>query len=98
MKTLRFNNMALGAVLGLLTPALILVGINVYNFPELELGQFLRATWRLHTLGTWLLPSLLFNLPVFFLFINTNRLYAARGVILSTILYGLFIVFLFFLK
>ena len=97
MKKDRWNNIPLGLVLGLITPMIFLVGINVFNFPQMSLGLFLSTAWKFHTLGTWLLPALLFNLPVFYLFVNFNRLYSARGVVASTILYGLFIIFLFFL-
>lgn len=98
MKQRFWNSIPLGLVLGLITPLVILLGINVFNFPQMSFGQFLGSAYQLHTLGTWLLPALLFNLAVFFLFINFNKLYSARGVVFATITYGLFIVFLFFLS
>ena len=81
MRKGKWNNVPLGMLLGLLMPLLILVGINVFNFPQMSLGEFFQTAWNFRTLGIWLLPGLVFNLPIFFLFMNFNNLYSARGII-----------------
>lgn len=90
------NNLPLGMLLGLVSPFIVLFGINVYSFPEMSFGLFLKTAWEVKTLDQWLVMSLLFNLAVFFLFVNINRLYSARGVVISTFLFVPVIIYLYF--
>ncbi|MBR9860470.1 hypothetical protein GYB22_06915 [bacterium] len=77
-------------------PIIVLFGINQFKFAELGFGEFMSNSWAFETLSTWLKPAVLFNLLPFLLFINTNRLKSAQGIVFGTIIYGLFIVYLMF--
>ena len=91
----KYNNFWLGTTLGLLTPLICLFGywLNSYSF----MG-FFPAFPRYLMLGKVLAPvlslCLIPNLGLFFLFLNSERYKTARGFILSTILYGFFIMYL----
>jgi hypothetical protein len=69
-------------------------GINQFQFPEMSFSEFIHYGWKYASFGTWLRLSVVLNVLPFILFINSNRLKSAQGVIFGTILYGLFIVYL----
>jgi len=80
----RFNTIATGLIPGLLLPVLSLFGtwLAKYNggfFEFLVQFQQLRILPKLLSLAT--IP----NLILFFLFIWTNRMFSARGVIFATL-------------
>ncbi|MBN2891202.1 MAG: hypothetical protein JXL97_04975 [Bacteroidales bacterium] len=94
------NSMVVGLIPGLIVPLLTsflfyasqdMYGVQTY-------GGFLRYAISYGVVSQVLSVSLLGNLGVFFLFIWTNRNKSARGVILATFIYGLFIlIYKFFL-
>ena len=84
----------LGFILGLLAPVIGLFGINQFQFPQLSFIEFIRNANEFQTLGTWLKPSILLNLLVFFLFLNQNRIKGAQGVVFATIVYAAYIAYL----
>lgn len=83
----------MGFLVGLIGPLIILFGINVYQFPDIGFITFLKTGFVTATLAPWLKLAALFNLAPFFLFINTNRLKTAQGIIFSTFIYGFVIVY-----
>ena len=92
----KWNTSWLGLVIGLLTPLIILLGMNVFKFAELGFGEFLVNAFEQRILATWLKIAVLINLAPFFLALNTNRYKLARAILMATILYGLFIIYLSF--
>lgn len=91
----KYNKFWLGVSLGLLAPFLCLFGywLNSYSFMGF-FPAFPRYLMLGKVFGAVLSLCLIPNLGLFFLFINTERYKTARGFILSTILYGFFIMYL----
>jgi hypothetical protein len=80
-------------LVGILGPLVILYGVNVYNFEHLNYLLFLKTGFLTGSLNPFLKIAALFNLAPFFLFLNMNRIRTAQGIVFSTILVGLFIVY-----
>lgn len=88
-----------GLVVGLLVPLLISVLIYKFRFASAsDFTSFLKALMAVESLGKLLSLSVMPNLLFFFLGIWSNRLYAARGVLIATVLYGLLAVVLFLIR
>lgn len=96
MKRFIPNNIVLGMVIGILAPMVILLGMNVFKFSELNFIDFLVNAYKQRIITPWLKIAVLFNLVFFFLALNNNRYRVAQGVVFSTILYGIFIIYLSF--
>ncbi|GAO31820.1 hypothetical protein [Geofilum rubicundum] len=88
-----------GLVVGLLVPLLISVLIYKFRFASAgDFTSFLKALMAVESLGKLLSLSVMPNLLFFFLGIWSNRLYAARGVLIATVLYGMLAVVLFLIR
>ena len=92
----KWDNRWVGLVFGLFFPVLILYGVNINNFPDLSFSEFLKQNIEFRTIGTWLRPAVLFNLAPFMLFMNTQRMKIAQGVVFATIFFAMIIVYLMF--
>ncbi len=92
----RLNHRLLGLAFGLIGPVVILFGINVFSFPSLDFGTFLKNAYEIQMMSTWLKPAVLFNLAPFMLFINLERYRTAQGIVFATIIYGLVIAYFTF--
>lgn len=91
------DKLILGIALGLLGPLLALLGFYVVKFGTIPLMEFMETAIDKGMLSPLLSLCAIVNLGLFYLLLQTNRLYAARGVILSTIVIGFVIVVLKFL-
>ncbi|MDP4260963.1 MAG: hypothetical protein Q8941_00415 [Bacteroidota bacterium] len=84
------DNLKLGLVLGLVGPILGLVVIYFIKYSTFSFGDFLSTffnTGRLITsIGSL---SLLANVILFTIYINTNRDFTARGIFIITLIYGI---------
>jgi len=83
------NKQIIGLITGLLLP--IIFGFLLFEGRydgDLGFGEFLYSLFRLHSLGKLISISVLPNLLVFFLAIRTERLLAARGIVLATVLWA----------
>jgi len=87
------NTRILGFIIGLVTPLVILYGVNIYNFPNLTFSTFLKTGFQTALLSPYLKIGALFNLAPFFLFININKLKTCQGIVFATIFIGCFIVY-----
>ncbi|WP_234408808.1 hypothetical protein [Marinilabilia salmonicolor] len=65
---------------------------------DLEFWEFVKTMFLLQSLGKLVSVSVLPNLLIFFLAIWTERLLAARGIVIATLLYTLATVILYFLR
>lgn len=93
----KFNNQKIGLISGLLVPVIaifIFYLFNNYRFGSFE--YFVNHFVMLHLASHIVSLSVLPNMAVFYLFIKKNFLYSARGVVLSTMIYGLIIIILKF--
>ena len=87
---LKQDNLKLGLVLGLLAPLLGLVILYFLKFPSFSFSDFLTYFFREKALITSLGSlSLLANVALFTLYINTRRDNTAKGIFIVTLLYGI---------
>ena len=87
------NTRILGFIIGIVTPLVILYGVNIYNFPNLTFSTFLNTGFQTALLSPYLKIGALFNLAPFFLFINMDKLKTSQGIVFATIYIGCFIVY-----
>jgi hypothetical protein len=82
----------LGIPDGLIGPVIGVLVFYFVNFSTSNISNFFRMAAAQNLLSPLLSLCAVINLGVFFLFIKINYLQTARGIILSTFLYGLLIV------
>ena len=92
---LKKDNLRLGLTLGLLGPILGLVIIWLLKFDQISftefLEQYLSSNRLITSIGSL---SLLANAVLFTLYINTERDETAKGIFISTVIYGIGILLL----
>ena len=90
---LKKDNLKLGIVLGILAPLLAMLIYYFWNFARsFGIGDYLFLLKTNKPLLTAISSiSLLANAIVFTFYINTHRDQTAKGVFVSTLLYGIFI-------
>lgn len=85
------DNFYLGLILGVIAPILGMflfkyVKFKVFSFKEVIQFMMLEPGYR--TLSVGLSLSLLLNAALFTIYINTNRDHTAKGIFVTTVLYG----------
>ncbi|MCG2614226.1 hypothetical protein LZZ85_08030 [Terrimonas sp. NA20] len=89
------DNLQLGLILGLLGPVLGLMVIYLASYSSVSLGIFLESFFsdkRLLTpIGSL---SLLANVALFTIFVNTRRDKTAKGIFVMTVIFGIAILIL----
>ena len=85
MSEKKFDTVLSGFVPALVLPSLTLLGFWIVK-SESTLVEFLVKFQQLHMLSKVVSLSTIPNLLLFFLFIWTNRIFSARGVIFATLL------------
>ncbi|MCA1745181.1 MAG: hypothetical protein LC643_05660 [Bacteroidales bacterium] len=99
MQTKWLDKQVTGIVVGLVVPLLISFLVYHFRFKGAEdFTSFLKALMAVESLGKLLSVSVMPNLLFFFLGIWSNRLWAARGVLMATVFYGLVAVVLFLIR
>ena len=92
---LKKDNLRLGLALGLLGPVLGLVLIWLLKFDQLQFAEFLEQFMSNNRLITSIGSlSLLANAVLFTIYINTERDETAKGIFVSTVIYGIGILIL----
>jgi hypothetical protein len=86
------DSILLGILVGLIGPVIGVLVFYFVNFSTSNISNFFRMAAAQNLLSPLLSLCAVINLGVFFLFIKINYLQTARGIILSTFLYGLLIV------
>ena len=86
------DSILLGIPVGLIGPVIGVLVFYFVNFSTSNISNFFRMAAAQNLLSPLLSLCAVINLGVFFLFIKINYLQTARGIILSTFLYGLVIV------
>ncbi len=93
------NKQIVGIVIGLIVPLLFSYLLFQGRYQgDLAFIDFVKAMFQLHSLGKLVSVSVLPNLLVFFVAIWTERLLAARGIVIATLVYTLATVLLYFLS
>lgn len=85
----------MGITLGILIPFIGLIAIYYLANPEISFFKALNNLYEVRTLSLFLRLCLLLNLPIFYIFMKSNRMFTARGIIASTFIYGIFLVYLY---
>lgn len=99
MQTKWLDKQVTGIVVGLVVPLVIAYLIYHIRFRGADdFTSFLKALMAVESLGKLLSVSVMPNLLFFFLGIWSNRLWAARGVLVATVFYGLVAVILFLIR
>lgn len=93
----RFNNIWLGAALGLVVPVITIFVAWRLRFDYMEMGEFFSTMMARKLLSSVISLCAIPNLLVFLIFIWLNNLYSARGVLLSTFIVGFIMVIIKFL-
>lgn len=89
------DNLKLGLVLGLIGPLLGLIVIYFIKFSAVSFGNFLDEFFHNNKLITSIGSlSLLANVVLFTLYINTHRDTTAKGIFIITLVYGIAILVL----
>ena len=92
---LKRDNIQLGLILGLIGPVLGLVVIYFFKFSSVSFSVFLDEFFNNNKLITSIGSlSLLANVILFTIFINTRRDKTARGIFLVTLVFGIAILIL----
>lgn len=92
---LKKDNLRLGLALGLLGPVLGLILIWLLKFDQLRFAEFLEQFMSNNRLITSIGSlSLLANAVLFTIYINTERDETAKGIFVSTVIYGIGILIL----
>ena len=85
---MRFDSMITGLVTGLLLPEIVITAFYYIKFSEMDINIFIQNMLLVNILSKIISLCVIPNLLLFFLYIWTNKLYAARGVIFATIIYA----------
>lgn len=91
------DTLLLGILLGLIGPTAGIAIFYMVNYLHTPFIEFLTLSFEAKFLSPLLSLSAIINLGVFYLFIHFEHYQSARGVIFSTILYGVAIVLLKFI-
>ena len=86
------DNLILGLVLGVFAPALGLIIFKMYKFNVFtfkETFQYITVEPGFRTLSVALSLSLLLNALLFTIYINSGRDETAKGIFITTLIYGL---------
>lgn len=87
---LKRDNLKLGLLLGLIGPALGLIIVYFVKFSSYEFGEFLDYFFNTKGLITSVgALCLLANAVLFTIYINTHRDSTAKGIFVTTLIYGI---------
>lgn len=89
------DNLKLGLVLGLIGPVLGLIVVYFIKYNELAFADFFELFINTKSMITAIGSlSLLANVVLFTLYVNTNRDHTAKGIFIVTLIYGIGILLL----
>ncbi len=89
----KFDHIRIGAIAGLVAPLLILVAVRYFRYSQINFGEFFVEMWNMKLLIKILSLCAFPNLGLFFIFIRTNRMQSAKGVLLATFIYAFVVMF-----
>jgi hypothetical protein len=85
------NNLKLGLILGVLAPALTMLIVYLVGFTDYEFNELIDLLVSKRVFTKIISLCVIPNLALFFLFLNKNYFYSARGILLATVLFALFV-------
>jgi len=87
----KIDNLKLGIILGILAPALTMLVIYLVQFTDQSFKELIDLLISKRVFTKIVSLCVIPNLALFFLFLNKNYFKSARGVLLATILFALFV-------
>lgn len=84
----------IGTLIGILVPAFIMSLIYAIKFGESSVSSFIENAIQQGVAAPIVALSIVGNLGLFFLFLHFEKLWASRGVMIATFLYGLLMLYL----
>ena len=89
------DNLKYGLVLGLLSPFLGMLGFYYWKFSVYSFKSFISALAEQKTILTSMISfSLLVNAIIFTIFLNKSKDYTAKGIFITTVIWGVFAIIL----
>jgi hypothetical protein len=88
---LKIDKQWIGFVLGIIVPAITFFGIYLFAFPSQSLISFYEMITTKGFFTQLLSLAVIPNVLVFFIFIWTNKLIGARGVLAATIIIAILV-------
>jgi len=85
------NNLKLGLILGVLAPAVTMLIVYLVGFTDYEFNELIDLLVSKRVFTKIISLCVIPNLALFFLFLNKNYFYSARGILLATVLFALFV-------
>ncbi len=89
--TKKLDKLSLGLILGIFCPIVCILFLYQIKYNTRSIKEFMEMLSQIQILTKVLSLSIIPNLLLFFIFIWTNKLLSARGVLLSTIIYAFLI-------
>ena len=90
-KLSRYNDVRLGLAVGLIVPVITVLIFYLVKFSHLDIMGFLSNMSTRKVLSSLLSLCVIPNLLAFFIFIWTNMLYLARGVLMATFVFAVIV-------
>lgn len=87
----KLDKMWIGLLLGLISPVIVLVIFYLINYTHISFYGFLSKYMEHKALVPLFSLCTVINLGLFFLFIQKEKYYAARGIIFSTLIYAIIV-------
>lgn len=87
----KFNNIRLGLLLGILAPVLTMFIIYLLKFTNYGFQELVEMLVAKKVFTKIISLCVIPNLALFFLFLNKNYFRSARGVLLATLLFAIFV-------
>lgn len=87
----KVDNLKLGLLLGIIAPALTMLIIYLIQFTNFNLSELVDLLVEKKVFTKIVSLCVIPNLALFFLFLNKNYYYSARGVLMATVLFALFV-------
>ncbi len=90
----QYNTMLTGTLVGVLFPAAVFYLIYYVKYgSSSKFFEFLKVAADNDAISPMISLSIIINLALFFLFLNTDAANVSRGIIISTLIYGVLIFF-----
>ncbi|MCG8411994.1 MAG: hypothetical protein MI739_11995 [Bacteroidales bacterium] len=87
----KYNNLKLGIALGIFAPFFTMLLVYIIMFWGYNLQELIDSLISKHILTKIISLCVIPNLALFFLFLNRYNYKSARGILLSTILFAVFV-------
>jgi len=97
-KTLFFNKISYGVIVGVISPILFFMLNYLFRFSQYHFTDYLQLLFESKKLVSVISLTIFPNLIPFMLFINSNRYSSGRGVLASTIIFGILIFIFYFIR